>query len=258
MSKDNYYIKEISLKDEKLQEIFMNYHYLCRSGIRTAGKNTAYALYDKNNEDNQILAASIFGHLSNPMAAMSLFDGYRIGSNMPGAWELKRLVVHPKIQSTEYNMTSYFVSKCMRQLKADYDCKFILSYSSLDIHVGTIYAATNFKYYGIPGISEYYYISSEPSRSSFKQYTRKIDRRLRTEKYYYSGKQWPKLRWVFWFDQKLSKSCKWKERKYVKDEVLEAREKIQQKMNSIDPIVYYYENDEDERIIYKKLSELDD
>ena len=66
-----------------------------------------------------------------------------------GLFELSRLCVDPELQKEEYNITSWFVSRCIKRFRKDANVRAILSYADSAHHTGIIYRACNFNYYGL-------------------------------------------------------------------------------------------------------------
>lgn len=66
-----------------------------------------------------------------------------------GLFELSRLCMHPDAQGREHNLTSWFVSRAIRELRKQAPVRVLLSYADDDFHQGTIYKACNFDYYGL-------------------------------------------------------------------------------------------------------------
>ena len=64
-----------------------------------------------------------------------------------GFFELGRLALDNNYYLK--NLTSYFLSKAIKELRKDTNVKAILSYADSSFHTGYIYQATNFKYYGL-------------------------------------------------------------------------------------------------------------
>ena len=64
-----------------------------------------------------------------------------------GLFELSRLCIDPKVQEEEYNITSWFVSRCIKRFRKDVNVRNILSYADSNFHSGTIYRACNFTYF---------------------------------------------------------------------------------------------------------------
>lgn len=77
-----------------------------------------------------------------------------------GLFELSRLCIDPAIQQTEHNLASWFLSRCIRMLRKETDVKVILSYADSAYHRGVVYAACNFKYYGLTAPKKDFYIQN--------------------------------------------------------------------------------------------------
>lgn len=143
--KSDYYIDRITKK--QAEELLLTYHYLkdISKGFKS-GYN--YGLFKKNDFSplniGQLLGAIIFTGLPVPEIAKGAFGLER--NEQEGLFELSRLCIHPQTQQSEYNITSWFVSKAIRQLRKDTEVKAIISYADSDFHGGTIYRACNFVY----------------------------------------------------------------------------------------------------------------
>jgi len=138
--KTEYSIKPISKKEAS--EILLKWHYLkdISKGFKS-GYN--YGLF----KNEKLVGSIIFTGFPVPELVKGLFGLER--KNQSGFFELSRLCIEPETQKEEYNITSWFVSRSIRQLKKDTNVKAILSYADSDFHSGTIYKACNFKYYGL-------------------------------------------------------------------------------------------------------------
>lgn len=82
-------------------------------------------------------------------------------TDQEGLFELSRLCVVPEVQADEYNITSWFVARAIRLLKRSTNVRCILSYADDDFHQGTIYAATNFTYYGLSAPKKDFWIKTD-------------------------------------------------------------------------------------------------
>ena len=73
-------------------------------------------------------------------------------------------------KNKEYNITSWFVSRCARRFRRDANVRAILSYADSAHHTGIIYRACNFNYYGLtnPKKDFYYADGTKHSRGSVK------------------------------------------------------------------------------------------
>jgi len=114
------------------------------------------------------LAVCIFTGLPVPEIAKGAFGLER--DEQDGLFELSRLCVDPVIQKEEYNITSWFVSRCIKKFRKDTNVRSILSYADSAHHSGIIYRACNFKYYGLSATKKdfYYEDGTKHSRGSVK------------------------------------------------------------------------------------------
>jgi hypothetical protein len=119
-----------------------------------------------------------------------------------GLYELSRLCIHPDLQKEEYNITSWFVSRCIKRFRKDACVRCILSYADANHHTGVIYRACNFKYYGLtaPKKDFYYADGTKHSRGSVRGADGEWCDRSR------------KHRYLMVFDKTLN--LLWKEEKY--------------------------------------------
>ena len=199
--KSDFCIQKISKK--QAEEVLLKYHYLkdISKGFKS-GYN--YGLFKKNDFSplniGGLQGVCIFTGLPVPEIAKGAFGLQR--NEQQGLFELSRLCIHPDTQSTEYNITSWFVSRTIRQLRKDTEVKAIISYADSNHHTGTIYRACNFKYYGLTDAKKdfYYADGTKHSRGSVKGQEGEWKDRSR------------KHRYVMMFDKNLK--CLWKEEKY--------------------------------------------
>ena len=202
MAKTEFYIDKISKK--QAEELLLKYHYLkdLSKGFKS-GYN--YGLFQKNEFSplniGGVLGVCIFTGLPVPEIAKGAFG---LGRNeQQGLFELSRLCIHPQTQQSEYNITSWFVSKAIRQLRKDTEVKAIISYADSHYHNGTIYRACNFRYYGLtdPKKDFYYADGTKHSRGKIKGSEGEWKDRSR------------KHRYLIVFDKKIQKQLTWKEEK---------------------------------------------
>ncbi len=140
MEKSNKYKLDLVSKSQ-CQEILSTFHYL---GTKfKSGYN--YGLIRVS--DNKLCGICIFTTFPVPELAKGIYGLER--TDQKGLFELSRLCLIPEIQQSEYNITSWFVSRCIKQLRKDTYVRSILSYADADVHTGTIYRACNFAYYGL-------------------------------------------------------------------------------------------------------------
>ena len=136
-----YKIEEVnkSLADDFLQR----HHYLAQQGNGFLGK-VHYGLFT---QDYKFIGVCVFSGISVIETLIGAFDGFDRTSDQDGFWELSRLAMDD--ENKKPNLTSWFVSRCLKRLKHTHYVRVILSYADSKYHVGYIYQATNFKYYGL-------------------------------------------------------------------------------------------------------------
>jgi hypothetical protein len=93
------------------------------------------------------------------------------------------------------------VSRAIRQLRKDTEVKAILSYADNDYHVGTIYRACNFKYYGLTDRKKDFYFADGTKHSRGKVKGVEGEWKERSRKH----------RYLMIFDKELEKRLTWKE-----------------------------------------------
>lgn len=139
--KEQFNIKLISKSEAAT--ILLKYHYLkdVSKGFKS-GVNVG--LFDQN---ENCVGVCIFTGFPVPELSKGMLGLER--SDQEGLYELSRLCLVPEVQKTEHNITSWFLSKALRFLKQNYKVRCVLPYADSDHHSGTIYRATNFKYFGL-------------------------------------------------------------------------------------------------------------
>ena len=165
--KSDYIIDRVSKSDAA--ELLLRYHYLkdLSKGFKS-GYN--YGLY-KNNEFcplniGGIQGVCIFTGLPVPEVAQGAFGLER--NEQEGLFELSRLCIHPITQQEEYNITSWFVSRAIKQLRKETKVRAIISYADSEHHGGTIYRACNFRYCGLSDPKKDFYFSDGTKHSRGK------------------------------------------------------------------------------------------
>ena len=190
--KSDFYIDRISKKDA--EELLLTYHYLkdYSKGYKS-GYN--YGLFRKNDFSplniGGPVGVCIFTGLPVPEVAQGAFGLAR--NEQEGLFELSRLCIHPDTQQSEYNITSWFVSRAIKQLRKDTEVKAIISYADSDFHTGTIYRACNFKYCGLTDAKKDFYFADGTKHSRGKMKGAAGEWRERSRKH----------RYVMMFDKKL-------------------------------------------------------
>ena len=201
--KSDFYIERVTKKE--LESLLLTYHYL-KDESKTYKSGFNYGLYRNTFTDvlriGNCLGACIFTGLPVPEIAVGAFGLQR--HEQEGIYELSRLCIHPDVQKEEYNITSWFVSRCIRRFRTDVKVKAILSYADSKHHDGIIYRACNFKYYGLTDKKKDFYYSdgTKHSRGSIKGSDGVWKERSR------------KHRYLMVFDKQLQKRLTWKEEKW--------------------------------------------
>jgi hypothetical protein len=210
--KSDFCIQKISKK--QAEEVLLKYHYLkdISKGFKS-GYN--YGLF-KNNDFSPLnigglLGVCIFTGLPVPEIAKGAFGLQR--NEQQGLFELSRLCIHPDTQSEEYNITSWFVSRAIRQLRKDTEVKAIISYADSDFHNGTIYRSLNFGYYGLTDAKKDFYYADGTKHSRGK--VKGIDGEWRERS--------RKHRFVMVFDKTIN--ILWKEEKWINEQLLQFNNK---------------------------------
>ena len=196
MSKQNYTVDLITKAN--CVPLLQNYHYL--SNISKGFKS----------------GFNVGLHYQNVLVGVCIFTGWPVPelvkgcyglprTDQEGFFELSRLVLHPDHQSSEHNLATWFVSRSIRKLKKSLNVRSILSYADEDFHNGTVYAASNFKYYGLTAAKSDFWIKQ--CDGSFKKHSRgKVkgldgEWRPRTRKHRFLITYDKKLNWL-WHEQK--------------------------------------------------------
>lgn len=182
--KSDYYIDRISKKDA--EELLLTYHYLkdFSKGYKS-GYN--YGLFKKNDFSplniGGPVGVCIFTGLPVPEIAKGAFGLER--NEQEGLFELSRLCIHPRTQQEEYNITSWFVSRCIKRFRKDTEVKAIISYADSDFHDGTIYRACNFQYCGLTDAKKDFYFADGTKHSRGKVKGAEGEWRERSRKHRY-------------------------------------------------------------------------
>jgi hypothetical protein len=197
--KSDFYIDKVGKKE--IKDLLYTYHYL-KDESKDFKSGFNYGLYKQSFTDilniGECLGACIFTGLPVPEIAVGAFGLER--NQQEGIYELSRLCIHPDIQKEEYNITSWFVSRCIRRFRKDATVRAILSYADSSKHTGVIYRACNFQYYGLtaPKKDFYYADGTKHSRGTVKG--AKGEWKERTRKH----------RYLMIFDDELKEKLKWK------------------------------------------------
>jgi hypothetical protein len=205
--KSDFYIDKVC--KEEIKNLLYTHHYL-KDESKDFKSGYNYGLFKSNISDflhvGHCLAACVFTKIPVPEIAVGAFGLDR--NQQDGLYELSRLCVDPEIQKKEYNITSWFLSRCIRRFKKDANVSAILSYADSTRHNGIIYRACNFKYYGLtdPKKDFYYADGTKHSRGSVKGVQGEWKDRPR------------KHRYLMIFDKELEKRLTWKEEKWYNNQ----------------------------------------
>ena len=167
--KSDFYIDKVS--KEEIKDLLYTYHYL-KDESKDFKSGFNYGLFRSTFECplniGGCLGTCVFTGLPVPEIAVGAFGLER--NQQQGIYELSRLCIRPDIQKEEYNITSWFLSSCIRRFRKDATVRAILSYADADHHTGVIYRACNFQYYGLtdPKKDFYYADGTKHSRGSIR------------------------------------------------------------------------------------------
>ena len=168
--KRDFYIDKVYKEDVK--DLLYTHHYL-KDESKDFKSGFNYGLFKHTDWECPLriggcIGVCIFTGLPVPEIAVGAFGLER--DQQEGLFELSRLCIDPKVQEEEYNITSWFVSRCIKRFRKDVNVRAILSYADSNIHSGTIYRACNFTYFGLtdPKKDFYYADGTKHSRGSVK------------------------------------------------------------------------------------------
>jgi hypothetical protein len=210
--KSEYFIDKVG--KEEIKELLYTHHYL-KDESKDFKSGYNYSLYRKSFTDILNIGGSVgccvFSGLPVPEIAVGAFGLER--DKQEGLFELSRLCIHPEVQKEEYNITSWFVSRCIRRFRKDARVRAILSYADNNHHTGIIYRACNFQYYGLTDKKSDFWIKQ--SDGSFIKHSRGPIRGLDGEWRERSRKH----RYLMVFDKELQKRLTWKEESWYNNQV---------------------------------------
>jgi len=169
MSKSAYFIDKVGKSE--IKDLLYTYHYL-KDESKDFKSHYNYALYSNSITDilhvGGALGVCIFTKIPVPEIAVSAFGLER--HQQDGLYELSRLCIHPDIQKEEYNITSWFVSRCIKRFRKDANPRAIISYADSSRHTGIIYRAVNFSYRGMTDPKKDFWIKQ--SNGNFIKHSR--------------------------------------------------------------------------------------
>jgi hypothetical protein len=198
--KEDFYV-ERSSKSE-IKDLIYTHHYL-KDTATDFRSGTNYGLFKHTEWDCPLriggaLGACVFSPISGRMLMKGAFG--LDCEDQDGIVELSRLCIDPEIQGEEHNITSWFVSRCIRQLRKDRNIRAILSYADSDHHTGTIYRACNFIYYGLTDSKTDFFHEDGTKHVRGPVKGMKGDWRPRSRKH----------RYLMIFDEELKRRLRWK------------------------------------------------
>jgi hypothetical protein len=137
--KELFFIEQISMVAAK--KLLDEYHYLHEDGNFRTGTN--FGLFKK--DSRLLIGVCVFTTNSANGIVKGCFgiDSYKLD----GFYELGRLCINPHHHVK--NITSYFLSHSIKLLRKLKNITALLTYADVGHHVGYIYQACNFKYYGL-------------------------------------------------------------------------------------------------------------
>ena len=201
--KSDFYIDKVG--KEEIKELLYTHHYL-KDESKDFKSGFNYGLFRSSVSDilrvGGCMGACIFTGLPVPEIAVGAFGLER--NQQEGIYELSRLCIDPNIQKEEYNITSWFVSRCIKRFRKDARVRCILSYADANHHIGTIYRACNFTYYGLTAPKKDFYYADGTKHSRGPTKGLKGEWRERSRKH----------RYLMIFDKELKKRLTWEEEKW--------------------------------------------
>jgi hypothetical protein len=202
--KDNYFIDKVN--KEEIKNLLYTYHYL-KDESKDFKSGFNYGLFRSSVSDilriGGCLGACVFTGLPVPEIAVGAFGLQR--HEQEGIYELSRLCIHPDVQKEEHNITSWFVSRCIKRFRKDANPKAIISYADSSKHSGIIYRACNFSYRGMTDPKKDFWIKN--SDGSYIKHSRGPIKGLEGE----WRERTKKHRYIMIFDKDLRQKLTWEE-----------------------------------------------
>jgi hypothetical protein len=198
--KNDYKIEKISRYTTK--KLLDEYHYLHEEGNFRSGIN--FGLIEKST--GMLIGVCVF-HTN---SAKGIIKGcFGIDSfKLDGFYELGRLCINP--HKHKKNLTSFFLGASIKFLRKIKEVKCLLTYADIGHHVGYIYQACNFKYYGLTSQKKDFFVLQKDG--SFKKLQRGKCKHLEGE---WRDKN-QKHRYLIIYDNSLI--TKWEQQPYPKGE----------------------------------------
>lgn len=141
LTEKGYFVEHIN--HDIADNFLLRNHYLAQQGNGFLSKEN-YGLFNKN---QKLIGVVTFSGISVIETLIGAFVGFSRQSDQSGFYELSRLSMND--EAKEKNLTSWFLSRCIKNLRKENKVRAIISYADSKYHHGYIYQATNFKYYGL-------------------------------------------------------------------------------------------------------------
>lgn len=157
--KDRYIICEITKKEAK--DLVSKFHYL---GDKDFLYKYAYGLVDK--ETYSLVGCAVFAHPNGNVTLKGWFGVENDSEIGKSIYELTRLVLHPTLNGG--NVSSYLLSNAIKNLRRKTRVCAIITLADGSRHVGYVYQACNFKYYGVSDKKKDFYMYDETSSNGYR------------------------------------------------------------------------------------------
>ena len=168
--KGDFYIDRVD--KESCKNLLYNYHYL-KDESKDFKSGYNYGLFKHTDWECPLRIGGCLGGC--------IFSGLPVPEKTKGAFGLERgpqgrlfllfwVCIYPDTPKEEYNIPSWFVSRCIKRFRKDANVRAILSYADSAHHSGVIYRACNFTYHGLTDAKKDFYYSdgTKHSRGSVK------------------------------------------------------------------------------------------
>ena len=194
----NYQIKRVERKI--CTEFLSKHHYLAKQG-HSHRSGTNYGLFD---EKDKLVGVAVFHGVSAWETVKGCFG--LENKEQKGFWELGRFALDDEHHGK--NMASWFLARCIKQLRKETEVRALISYADSEVHNGGLYAAVNFKYYGLTAPKKDYWVKQDDGtyKKQSRGGTKGIDGEWRPRS--------RKHRYLLVFDNTLT--VKWTQQPYPK------------------------------------------
>lgn len=193
-----YSIEKVSKAE--CESILQKHHYLGQQGYSfRSGKN--YGLF----KGDTLIGVAVFHGVSAWETVKGAFG--LENKEQKDFWELGRLAIDP--EHNVQNLGSWFVSRCIKLLRAEVNVRAIISYADADFHTGYIYQALGFKYCGLTAPKKDFWVKQDDD--TYKRAARGASKRNSIGEWRPRSR---KHKYVLVYDKNLS--LKWKEEPYPK------------------------------------------